>query len=56
MIPAIPPLMILGRIEKVCPPVGAAGAGTDVTGCEKNQMIKNSFDKNIILSTIVANS
>jgi len=31
MIPAIPPLMILGRIEKVWPPVGAAGVGTDVT-------------------------
>ena len=33
MIPAIPPLMILGRIEKVWPPVGAAGVGTDVTAC-----------------------
>ena len=43
MIPAIPPLMILGRIEKVWPPVGAAGVGTDVTAAEKNNRIRNGF-------------
>ena len=43
MIPAIPPLMILGRMEKVWPPVGAAGVGTDVTACGKKTRIRNGF-------------